>query len=155
MSFLRRLTPGLLLTGGVAGVAFLGALFEAKLFGNAVVDGLVLAILLGIAVRTVLRAPGMFEDGIDVCAKQVLEVAVFGIPHEAFGEMVHAEVVSKPGTSISAEAIIAVCREHIGGYKVPRSVAIRSDALPKSGAGKILKRSLREPYWQGKDREVN
>ena len=62
MSFLRRLTPGLLLTGGVAGVAFLGALFEAKLFGNAVVDGLVLAILLGIAVRTVLRAPGMFED---------------------------------------------------------------------------------------------
>ncbi|CAN0357103.1 unnamed protein product, partial [Phaeothamnion confervicola] len=85
----------------------------------------------------------------------VLEVAVFGIPHEAFGEMVHAEVVSKPGTSISAEAIIAVCREHIGGYKVPRSVAIRSDALPKSGAGKILKRSLREPYWQGKDREVN
>jgi long-chain acyl-CoA synthetase len=85
----------------------------------------------------------------------VLEVAVFGIPHEAFGEMVHAEVVSKPGTFISADAIIAVCRAHIGGYKVPRSVAIRSDALPKSGAGKILKRSLREPYWQGKDREVN
>jgi long-chain acyl-CoA synthetase len=47
----------------------------------------------------------------------VLEVAVFGIPHESFGEMVHAEVVTKPGISITADEIVAVCREHIGGYK--------------------------------------
>jgi len=85
----------------------------------------------------------------------VLEVAVFGIPHESFGEMVHAEVVTKPGTSITVEEIVAVCREHIGGFKVPRSVVIRSEPLPKSGAGKILKRSLRDPYWQGKTRGVN
>jgi long-chain acyl-CoA synthetase len=50
---------------------------------------------------------------------------------------------------------VAVCRERIGGYKVPRSVAIRSEPLPKSGAGKILKRSLRDPYWQGRERGVN
>ena len=85
----------------------------------------------------------------------VLEVAVFGIPHESFGEMVHAEVVAKPGISITADEIVAVCREHIGGFKVPRSVVIRSEPLPKSGAGKILKRSLRDPYWQGRNRGVN
>ena len=46
-------------------------------------------------------------------------------------------------------------RKHIGGYKVPRSVTIRSELLPKSGAGKILKRDLRDPYWKGKERAVN
>jgi long-chain acyl-CoA synthetase len=50
---------------------------------------------------------------------------------------------------------VAVCRKHIGGYKVPRSVAIRSEPLPKSGAGKILKRNLRDPYWKDKERRVN
>ena len=85
----------------------------------------------------------------------MLEVAVFGIPHESLGEMVHAEVVTKPGTSITVDEIVAVCREHIGGFKVPRSVVIRSEPLPKSGAGKILKRSLRDPYWQGRNRGVN
>jgi long-chain acyl-CoA synthetase len=84
----------------------------------------------------------------------VLEVAVFGIPHEGFGEMVHAEVVTKPGTSVTADEIVATCREHIGGYKVPRSVVIRTEPLPKSGAGKILKRSLRNPYWQNRQRSV-
>jgi long-chain acyl-CoA synthetase len=48
-----------------------------------------------------------------------------------------------------------VCRQHIGGYKVPRSVIVRSEPLPKSGAGKILKRNLRDPYWKGKERSVN
>jgi acyl-CoA synthetase (AMP-forming)/AMP-acid ligase II len=85
----------------------------------------------------------------------VLEVAVFGIPNKDFGEMVHAEVVIKAGTSVTSDEIVAVCRKHIGGYKVPRSVAIRSEPLPKSGAGKILKRDLRDPYWKGKERAVN
>ena len=85
----------------------------------------------------------------------VLEAAVFGIPHETLGETVHAEVVTKPGTSVTIDEIVALCREHIAGYKVPRSVVIRSEPLPKSGAGKILKRSLRDPYWKGKERGVN
>src|ERR1700761_3079847 len=85
----------------------------------------------------------------------VLEVAVFGIPHEKFGEMVHAEVVAKPGTTVTVDDIVATCRERIGGYKVPRSVVVRRDPLPKSGAGKILKRSLRDPYWEGRGRGVN
>src|SRR4029077_12483590 len=85
----------------------------------------------------------------------VLEFAVCGIPHEGLGEMGHAEVVTKPGTSVTVDEIVAVCRERIGGYKGPRSGVIRSGRMPTSGAGKILKRSLRDPYWQGRDRGVN
>jgi long-chain acyl-CoA synthetase len=86
----------------------------------------------------------------------VAEAAVFGIPHENFGETVHAEVVLKPGASLTAEELIEHCRAHIAGYKLPRSVAVRmpEEPLPKSGAGKILKRALREPYWEGRDRQV-
>jgi long-chain acyl-CoA synthetase len=69
--------------------------------------------------------------------------------------VVHAEVVTKPGTIATSDEIVAVCRERIGGYKVPRSVVIRTEPLPKSGAGKILKRSLREPYWRDRERSVN
>jgi long-chain acyl-CoA synthetase len=85
----------------------------------------------------------------------VLEVAAFGIPHETLGETVHAEIVLKPGMSVTAEEIIVTCRKYIGGYKLPRSVTIRSEPLPKSGAGKILKRSLRAPFWKDKARRVN
>jgi long-chain acyl-CoA synthetase len=86
----------------------------------------------------------------------VAEAAVFGIPHENFGETVHVEVVLKPGASLIAEELIEHCRAHIAGYKLPRSVAVRmpEEPLPKSGAGKILKRALREPYWEGRDRQV-
>ena len=85
----------------------------------------------------------------------VLEVAVVGVPHEQWGEAVHAEVVPKAGVSVTSEVLIAHCRTLIAGYKVPRSVNIRSDALPKSGAGKILKKDLRAPFWEGRERGVN
>jgi long-chain acyl-CoA synthetase len=84
----------------------------------------------------------------------VLELAVFGIPHERWGEAVHAEVVLKPGATATEEDLIAHCRATIGGFKVPRRVVIRDEALPKSGAGKILKREIRAPYWSGHDRAV-
>jgi len=85
----------------------------------------------------------------------VLEVAVIGIPDEQWGEAVHAIVVCKPGMSVSDEALIAHARTLIAGYKVPRSIEFMPEALPKSGAGKILKRDLREKYWAGKSRNVN
>ncbi len=84
----------------------------------------------------------------------VLELAVFGIPHEQWGEAVHAEVVLKADAAATEQDLIAHCRASIGGFKVPRSIVIRSDALPKSGAGKILKRDLRAPYWRDQDRSV-
>lgn len=86
----------------------------------------------------------------------VAEAAVFGIPHEEWGETVHAEIVVKPNSELTSDELIESCRQLIAGYKVPRSVALRSadDPLPKSGAGKILKREMREPFWVGRDRQV-
>ncbi len=76
----------------------------------------------------------------------VYEVAVFGIPSEEWGEAVHATVVRRPGASLSAEDLVAYSRDHLAGYKTPRSVSF-TDELPRTGSGKILKRVLRAPYW--------
>jgi long-chain acyl-CoA synthetase len=85
----------------------------------------------------------------------VAQCAVIGVPSEKWGEQVHAIVVPKPGAELSAEAVIAHCRERIAGFKCPRSVSFRTEALPLSGAGKILKTELRKPFWEGRDRNVN
>jgi long-chain acyl-CoA synthetase len=79
----------------------------------------------------------------------VLEATVFGIPHAQWGEAVHAVVVLR--ADATEEELIAHCRSRIGGYKVPRSVSFQTDPLPKSGPGKVLKRELRAPYWEGHD----
>ena len=85
----------------------------------------------------------------------VLEAAVFGVPDATWGERVHAEVVPRPDMVITADELMAHVRTSIAGFKVPKSINIRVDALPKSGAGKILKRDLRTPFWEGRDRAVN
>lgn len=85
----------------------------------------------------------------------VLEAAVIGIPDQKWGEAVHAVVVCKPDLSVGAEELIAHARTLIASYKVPRSIEFLSEPLPKSGAGKILKRDLREKYWAGKSKNVN
>ncbi|MGD8920216.1 MAG: AMP-binding protein, partial [Gammaproteobacteria bacterium] len=73
----------------------------------------------------------------------VLEAACIGIPDERSGERVKIFVVPKPGKTATAEDIVAYCREHLTGYKVPREVEFR-DELPKTNVGKILRRALRE-----------
>jgi acyl-CoA synthetase (AMP-forming)/AMP-acid ligase II len=83
----------------------------------------------------------------------VAACAVIGIPSDQWGETVHAVVVRKPGRDNSAEDLIAHCKSLIAGYKCPRSLAF-VEALPLSGAGKVLKTKLREPFWQGRDRSV-
>jgi long-chain acyl-CoA synthetase len=84
----------------------------------------------------------------------VLEAAVFGIPDELWGERVHAAIALRPaGMSVSAEDLIAFAREYLAGYKVPRSVSFLTE-LPHTGSGKVLKRELRDPYWQGHQRRV-
>jgi acyl-CoA synthetase (AMP-forming)/AMP-acid ligase II len=84
----------------------------------------------------------------------VLECAVFGIPHPKLGEQVHATVVTRDGAAVDADDLVEHCRGLIAGYKLPRSIEFK-DALPKSGAGKILKRDLRAPFWQGHERQVS
>ena len=86
----------------------------------------------------------------------VLEAAAFGVPDEKWGEAVHAVVVPRPEFhNVDPEEIISFCRERIAGYKVPKRIDIRDDPLPKSGPGKVLKRELRAPFWDGQDRSVN
>ena len=84
----------------------------------------------------------------------VLEAAVFGVPHEKWGESVHAIVTVPPSARLTQEDLIAHCRRSIAGFKVPRSIDLQCEPLPKSGAGKILKNRLREPYWQGLQRQL-
>jgi long-chain acyl-CoA synthetase len=79
----------------------------------------------------------------------VIEVAVFGIPNERWGEAVHAVVVSATTSSSLAGELTAHCRGLIAGFKVPKSIDIQTEPLPKSGPGKVLKRSLRDAFWQG------
>jgi long-chain acyl-CoA synthetase len=84
----------------------------------------------------------------------VLQCAVIGIPDPQWGEAVHAIVVVKPGAKVEPVDLINFCKERIGGYKCPRSVDLRSDPLLMSGAGKILKRELRRPFWESQKRGV-
>jgi acyl-CoA synthetase (AMP-forming)/AMP-acid ligase II len=84
----------------------------------------------------------------------IFDVAVFGIPSQEWGEMVHATVVLAPGVALPADEIIAFARENLAGYKVPRSVAYTSE-LPRTGSGKLLKRELRAPYWAGHASQVS
>jgi long-chain acyl-CoA synthetase len=74
----------------------------------------------------------------------VLECAVFGVPDEQWGERVHAAIVLKPGATAGQDEIVGHCRALIAGYKLPRSIDFHDEPLPKSGAGKILKRQLRQ-----------
>ena len=82
----------------------------------------------------------------------VLDVAVIGIPSEEWGEAVHAVIVRRVAT-LTAEAMIAFAREHLAGYKLPRSISF-AEEIPRNASGKILKKVLREPFWAGQERRV-
>jgi acyl-CoA synthetase (AMP-forming)/AMP-acid ligase II len=85
----------------------------------------------------------------------VSQCAVIGIPDQKWGEAVHALVILKQGQRVSPQEIIDHCHMLIAGYKCPRSVEFRTELFPLSGAGKVLKRELRKPYWEGRSRQVN
>ena len=81
----------------------------------------------------------------------VAQCAVIGIPNPQWGEQVHAVVVLKDGTTLTTDELLKFCKERIAAYKCPRSADMRVEPLPMSGAGKILKRELRRPYWENRD----
>ncbi|MCP2163797.1 AMP-binding protein [Goodfellowiella coeruleoviolacea] len=84
----------------------------------------------------------------------VAEVAVIGVPDQKWGETIKALVVLAEGQQASEADIIAHCKRRMAGYKAPTSVEFR-DAIPRTATGKIQKFKLREPYWLGREREVN
>jgi long-chain acyl-CoA synthetase len=87
---------------------------------------------------------------------KVADVAVFGIPHEEWGEQVKAVVQpidgAEPGEALTEE-ILAFCRDKLAKYKTPRSIDYTAE-LPRDPNGKLYKRKLRDPYWEGRDRAI-
>jgi len=85
--------------------------------------------------------------------RNILDVAVFGIPSEDWGESVHAVVVRHGDDPPSEQQIMDYSRLHLAGYKAPRSISF-VDEIPRNGSGKILKKELRAPFWKDHDRGV-
>jgi fatty-acyl-CoA synthase len=85
---------------------------------------------------------------------EVTEVAVIGIPDDKWGELVTALVVSSPGSMLTEADVIAWTRQKLAGYKCPKKVEFRTE-LARTATGKLQKFKLREPFWQGYDKQVN
>jgi long-chain acyl-CoA synthetase len=97
--------------------------------------------------------PAEVENAIDG-HPDVADVAVIGVPDATWGEAVKAIIVPKSGHDADAGAIIAWARARIGGFKVPKSVDF-VETLPRNATGKVLRRTLREPYWASQNRRVS
>ncbi len=97
--------------------------------------------------------PAEVESGI-YGHPDVLEVAVIGVPDDKWGEAVKAVCVPKPGCEIDPASIIAYARERLAGFKVPKTIDTIA-MLPRNPSGKILRRELRAPYWEGRERLIN
>ena len=85
----------------------------------------------------------------------VHECAVIGVPSERWGEAVHAIVVPRGGAPVDADELLAHCRQYLAGYECPKTIEVRAEPLPRSGAGKILKTELRKPFWDGEARGIH
>src|SRR6478735_6757760 len=83
----------------------------------------------------------------------VAEVAVIGVPDDRWGEAIKAVIALRPGQHAAGPEIIGFARERLAHYKCPSTVDV-VDALPRNPSGKILKRTLRAPYWAGRDRQI-
>jgi len=96
--------------------------------------------------------PAEVENALFSCAA-VADAAVIGVPDDKWGEAVKGIVVLKAGAAATADEIIAACREKIAGYKAPKTIDF-VDVLPRNPSGKVLRRELRKPYWEGRERLV-
>jgi acyl-CoA synthetase (AMP-forming)/AMP-acid ligase II len=86
---------------------------------------------------------------------EVVEVAVFGVPDERWGETPMAVCVVDDGAAVTGDDIVELVRTRLGSYKKPGRVELTTDPLPKSAVGKVQRKVLREPYWAGHDRRVH
>jgi acyl-CoA synthetase (AMP-forming)/AMP-acid ligase II len=84
----------------------------------------------------------------------VIEVAVFAIPDDRWGESPAAVCVVDDPSRLTEQAVIDICRDRLGSYKKPSKVVLTTEPLPKSPVGKVLRKVLREPYWEGHGRRV-
>ena len=84
----------------------------------------------------------------------ILDAAVVGIPDDNWGESVKGFVVLKEGVELKEDDIISYVRTQIAGYKCPKSINYLNE-LPRNPSGKILRREIRAPFWEGKDRNIS
>src|SRR3546814_422107 len=85
----------------------------------------------------------------------VIEVAVVSVPHVRWGESSMALCVIEEGAEVSEQEIIDLCADQLGSYKKPSAVQFRTTPLPKSPVGKVQRKVLREPFWEGHERRVS
>jgi acyl-CoA synthetase (AMP-forming)/AMP-acid ligase II len=97
--------------------------------------------------------PAEVENAVMGCPG-VADVAVIGVPDPKWGEAVKAIVVKAADADVTPDQVIAWARERIAGFKVPKTVDF-ADELPRNPSGKILKKDLRAPYWEGQERQIN
>ena len=83
----------------------------------------------------------------------ILDCAVVGIPDEKWGESVTAIVELKAGATLDAAELIAFCKQHLGSVKAPKTIHVWP-ALPRSSIGKVLKREIRQRFWEGRSRAI-
>ncbi len=84
----------------------------------------------------------------------IYEVSVIGVPDARWGESVKAVACLRPGATVTAEDLVAFCRERMADYKCPRTVDFMPD-LPKNASGKVARKVVRERYWAGNERRIN
>jgi acyl-CoA synthetase (AMP-forming)/AMP-acid ligase II len=83
----------------------------------------------------------------------VAQAIVIGVPDDYWGEAVHAVVVVGHSQTVTGQELIDFCGQHLAGYKKPKDVSL-VESLPVSGHGKVLRREIRDTYWQGRQRKV-
>jgi acyl-CoA synthetase (AMP-forming)/AMP-acid ligase II len=137
----ERIKNGWVLTGDMGRLDEEGYLYILDRAGDMIISG-------GFNVY-----PAELENAI-ASHPAIVEVAVFAVPHERWGESPAAVCVVNQTGDITEGEVRKLCRDQLGGYKQPSVVVIRQEPLPKSVAGKVLRKELREPYWIGRDSRV-
>lgn len=136
-----RLVDGWVLTGDVGRLDHNGYLYLVDRKQDTIVSG-------GFNIY-----PGELENAI-AAHPAVLEVAVFGVPDEKWGETPTAVCSVMPELPVTEEEIMRLVSERLGSYMKPSRVELRTDPLPRSPTGKIMRRALREPYWSGREGRI-